>query len=152
MESSMEVPQKTKRRVAVWSTIPLLGIYLDNTVHAPQCAQQHCLHQPRHGDNLNLHRQRSEKDVVHTHNGILLSQEKNELTPSAATSADLAITILSEVSQRERQIPHSSTHVWNLKHDINGLTHETESDLQTEYTCGSQENVGLGRDGLGVWD
>ena len=31
--------------------------------------------------------------MVHTHNGILLSQEKNELTPSAATSADLAITI-----------------------------------------------------------
>ena len=52
-----------------------------------------------------------QESVAHTHNGILLSQEKNELTPSAATSADLAITILSEVSQRERQIPHSSTHV-----------------------------------------
>ena len=89
-------------------------------------------------------REERERRGTHTQWNILLSQEKNELTPSAATSADLAITILSEVSQRERQIPHSSTHVWNLKHDINGLTHETESDLQTEYTCGSQEKGGVG--------
>ena len=48
------------------------------------------------------------KDVVciytHTHNGILLSHKKNEIIPFAATRMDLEITILSEVSQTERQI------------------------------------------------
>ena len=48
------------------------------------------------------------KDVVcvyiYTHNEILLSHKKNEIIPFAATRMDLEITILSEVSQTERQI------------------------------------------------
>ena len=70
--------KKLKGELPYDLAIPLPGIYLDNTIHAPQCSQQHCLQQPRHGDNLNIHRQRSGKDVVHIHSGILLSQEKNE--------------------------------------------------------------------------
>ena len=34
--------------------------------------------------------------------GILLSYRKNETTPFAATKMDLEITILSEVSQKEK--------------------------------------------------
>ena len=40
-----------------------------------------------------------EKDVVHTHNGIL-AIKKNERMPLAATWMDLEIIILSEVSQQ----------------------------------------------------
>ena len=39
-----------------------------------------------------------DKDVVHVYNGVLLSQEMNELMPPAATWMDLEITP-SEVSQ-----------------------------------------------------
>ena len=42
------------------------------------------------------------KDIVHIHNGILLSHKKNEIMPLAAKWIDLEIIILGEV--RERQI------------------------------------------------
>ena len=37
-------------------------------------------------------------------------------------------------SERERQIPYDITYRWNLKYGTNGLTYQTETDLQTERT------------------
>ena len=40
----------------------------------PQCSQQHCLLQPGHGSNLDVHQQMNgKKAVVHIHNGVLLN-------------------------------------------------------------------------------
>jgi len=39
------------------------------------------------------------EDVVHIYDGILLSHEKSEIMPFAATWMDIEIIILSEVSQ-----------------------------------------------------
>ena len=47
--------------------------------------------------------------------------------PFAATWMDLEI---SEVSQKERQIPHDITYMWNLKYDTNELIYEKETDSQ----------------------
>ena len=45
---------------------------------------------------------------------------------------DLEMIILSAVrSERERQIPYDITYMWNLKHDMNELIYETETDSQT---------------------
>ena len=44
------------------------------------------------------------EDVIQIYNGILLSHEKNEILPFAATQMDLEIIILSEVNQRKTHI------------------------------------------------
>ena len=41
------------------------------------------------------------EDVVHIHNGILLSHKKNKVMPFAATWMQLEIIILSEVRKRK---------------------------------------------------
>ena len=41
------------------------------------------------------------ENVVHTHNGILLSYKKNEVMPFAATWMNIEIIISSEVSQKQ---------------------------------------------------
>ena len=42
--------------------IPLVGIYLQKNkaqnIHAPQCSFQYCLQEPKHGSNLDVHRQK----------------------------------------------------------------------------------------------
>ena len=50
---------------------------------------------------------------VCTHNGILLSQIKNEIMPFAAAWMNLEIIIISEV--RQRQISYDITYMWNVK-------------------------------------
>ena len=51
------------------------------------------------------------------------SIKKNEIMTFTATWMDLEIVIVSEVkSERERQIPHDITYMWNLIYDINELT------------------------------
>ena len=41
------------------------------------------------------------EDVVHTHNGILLSPKKDRTMPFAATQMQLEMIILSEMSQKK---------------------------------------------------
>ena len=50
---------------------------------------------------MSINRGMDKEDVVHTHNGILLSHEKNEIMPFAATWMDLEIIILNEVRMRK---------------------------------------------------
>ena len=46
------------------------------------------------------------EDVVHIYNGILLSHKKNKIMLFAAAWMDLEITILSEVSQTQKDKYH----------------------------------------------
>ena len=54
--------------------------------------------------------------------------KKNEIMPFAATWMDLEMTMLSEVSQTEKQIPYDMSYIWNLKYDTNEFIYKTEAD------------------------
>ena len=62
---------------------------------------------------------------------------------------ELETIILSEVTQKEKQMPYDITQMWNLKYDTNEPTYETETDSQTQRTdvcvVAKGEEVGEGR-------
>ena len=66
-------------------------------------------------------------DVIHIHNGILLSHKKNEILPFGPTWMDLEIIILSEGSQTKPD-KYYKTYMWNLKYDSKELIYKTEID------------------------
>ena len=68
---------------------------------------------------MSINREIGEKDVVHIHNGVLLSQKKNELTPLAATWRDLEMIALSEVKS-DRQSGKDKYHMISLTQDFPG--------------------------------
>ena len=57
--------------------------------------------------------------------------KKNEIMSFSDTKMDLETIILSEVSQKGKEIPYDITCMWNLKYDTNEPIYETETDLQT---------------------
>ena len=61
----------------------------------------------------------------------------------------LEIIILSEIRQREIQLPYDVMSMWNLKCGTRETIYETEKELRTERT---DWWLSRGRDGLGVWD
>ena len=60
--------------------------------------------------------------------------KKNEIIPFATTWMDLEIIILSEIIQKEKDIYHMITYMWNIKYDTNELIYETEIDSQIYST------------------
>ena len=52
--------------------------------------------------------------MVHIYNGILLTHKKDEIMQFAATWIDLEITILSEVSQKEKDKYHKITYIYGI--------------------------------------
>ena len=55
-------------------------------------------------------------------------------------------------SEREGQIPHAITYMWNLKYDkMNLFTKQKQTHRHREQTCGCQGGWACGWDGVGVW-
>ena len=62
--------------------------------------------------------------------------------PFAATWMERETLLLSEVSQKERQIPHDITYIWNLIYGTNELFHRKETHGHGEQTCSYQGGGG----------
>ena len=71
-------------------------------------------------------------DVVHIYNEILLSHKK-EWNNAICNNIDGRRDYHTKwsKSERERQIPHDITYMWNLKYGTNELIYKTETDSQT---------------------
>ena len=66
--------------------------------------------------------------------------------PFAVVWIDTEIIILSEVSQKKKQIPYDITYIWNIKYDINELIYKTEkAHRYAEQTCDCQGRGEWGR-------
>ena len=66
-----------------------------------------------------------EKDVVHIHNGILLSHKKEPKMSFSATWMQLDILILSKVSQKNKDEYCMILHKWNLKYSTSEPIYKT---------------------------
>ena len=62
-----------------------------------------------------INRGLEKEDMVHTHNGILLSHKQNEIMPFAATWMDLDMILLSEISQTKKDKYHMRTLIWGIQ-------------------------------------
>ena len=63
--------------------------------------------------------------------------------PYAATWMELETLILSEVSQKERQMPYDTTYIWNLIYGTNEPFHRKEThDLENKLVVAKGEGVG----------
>ena len=93
----------------------------------------------------------NKENMVHIHNGILLSHKKNKTMPFLATWMELDTLILSEVSQKEKDIPYDITYIWNLTYDTNEASYRKENHGLGEHTCSLPRGRGREWDGLGVW-
>ena len=75
--------------------------------------------------------------------------KKDGIMSSAVTWMQLDIIILSEMSEKERQIPCGITYEWDLSNDTNEPTYEAETESLTEQTGGCQ---GRGVGGGTEWE
>ena len=62
--------------------------------------------------------------------------------PFAATWMEIETLILSEVRERERQIPYDITYTWNLIYCTSEPFHRKETHGCGEQPCGCQGEVG----------
>ena len=55
--------------------------------------------------------------------------KRDKIMPFAASSMEIEILILSEVNQKEREIPYGITYMWNLKYCTNEPIYKTGSQM-----------------------
>ena len=77
--------------------------------------------------------------------------KKNKTMPFASTWMELETLILSELSQKERQLPYDITDTWNLTYSTNEPTYEKQK--ANSWTLGTDLWLPrVGRGSLGLVD
>ena len=130
--NNVEVHQKSKTRITIWSVIPLLGIYLGKTIiQEDTCTPKFIAAQSTIARTWKQPKCEWIKKMWYIYTmKYYLAIKKNEIMPFTATWMQVEIIILS-MSERERQIPRGVTYMWNLKYGTNELIYKTEIDSQT---------------------
>ena len=88
-----------------------------------------------------------DKDMMHLHNGILLSHGK-ELSNAICSNVDGPGDDYTK-QDRERQTPHDVTRMWTQKYGANEPNNKIEASPQTQR---SDCRYPGGGGGLGTWD
>ena len=139
MENSIEVPQKTKYRTTILPSNLTLGHISQQNF--PQKRHMHLyvhcstIHnsQDMETTSMSTDRWMNEDEVVHIHNGILLSHKKEQ---DHAICSNIDGTGDSHTkwskSERERQKPYDITYTWNLTYGTNEPFHRKKTPLHLE--------------------
>ena len=117
MENSMEIPQKTKNRVAIWSSN-----FNPGPISRPNYISKRYMHANVHSSTIHnsqdmettqmsINRWMDKEDVVHIYNGILLSH-KEEWNNAICSNMDGCRDYHTKWSKSEKeQIPYDITYV-----------------------------------------
>ena len=134
MENTMELPQKTKSRITIWSSNPTPGHISGQNSNSKRymhfCVHRSTIHsiQDMETTSMSIDRWIEREEMVHVCSGMILSQKKTEIMLFEATW--MYYTKWSKW-ERERQIPNDITYMWNLRYGTNKSTNETEIDSRT---------------------
>ena len=137
MENSMEVSQKMKNRITIWSSnatpghIPKQNSNTKNTCTSMFIAALFTI--TKTCKEIFINKWLDKEDMVHTYNGILLSHKK-EQNNVICKNMDATYCTMWCKPERERQIPYDITYMWDLKYDTNEPICETETDSQNSST------------------
>ena len=147
IENSIEVPQKTKNRVAAWSSNLTPRHYTDITViqkdtRSPMfIAALFTIANTWKQSKCPLSDERIKKMwyMYTMENYSAIRKEWNIPICSNMDEPRDYYTKWSK-SERERQTPYDITYMWNLKYDTNELNYKTETDIENRLVA-----KGLGR-------
>ena len=100
---------------------------------------------------MSIDRGMDKENVVPLYNGVLLSHEKHEIMPFAATLMDPEMVTLSELSQTERRVSCEITYTWNLKYNSMNLFAKQKPTHRRKKTTRLPKGKLRGENILGVW-
>ena len=133
MKKSIQVPQQTKHRIAIWSNKPIFGYILKQNCNSERythpCVHNSTIHSSQNMETTLMSIKRwMDKDVVHIYNGVLLSHEK-EQNNAIFRNMDAAGDLHNKwsKSKTEWKMPYDITYMWKLKYDTNELICKTDS-------------------------
>ena len=146
VENSMELPQKTKNRVAIWFSNPTPGHisgensnskrYIHSYVHSSTVYNS----QNMEAISVSTERWVNKEDVVHTYSGVILSYKKE-------WNMDRPRDYHTKPNKwdGERQILYAVTYMYNLKNNTSKSIYETETDIENKLMVTKGEKEGEGQ-------
>ena len=123
VESSSEIPQKTKNGSVFWPIDPTSGNLYEETQNSNlkdhKHPNVHCSiiynHQDMEAAQESISRWVDKTTMGQLHNGTLLGHKKKKILPFATAWIDLENIMLSEISQSEKDKYHMISHIHGIE-------------------------------------